>query len=410
MRIDEAELEQKLLTILKDSDGGVAFEELCGTRNAEDVKSALQRLKDNNFVDSRKVGKSEFWYALDFTPPKKILIVEDDQHISKLIRLTIESSEREVREVADAESALKEIERSKPDLILLDLMLPGDINGLELCKKLKKDPQTKDIIIVIISAADAAVNRFYGIQFGADYYIKKPFNPLDLKALINIFLRRRGFDPLVDIQDIAKLIKKLKDNLNADLQFTKVEIRGLSEYQEEYSKKEARRIVRLVSQMLQDKINESGEEVDIAYLSENDFVIATKPQIAAKILDEVKADFQRVATFIKQKHKHKEGGDLFEKLERGKTGGQKFALSIEYYPINMEVFKQKFESQIHEFEGAKDLSAKDLNVAAIRNYTLEQIEQLRKLFESSKVDVDLKVEEVGGQIRITAGRKSNDKS
>lgn len=395
MRIDEAELEQRLLTELRQSEGGLTLKELQATDEAAEVEAALQRLKLNAKVDSRRIGKTEFWYALEFMPPKRILIVEDDENISKLIRFSVGGWEREIKEVADGESALREIEQFKPDLIILDLMLPGKLDGLEICKKVKKEQQTKDTIVVIVSAADAAVNRFFGIQYGADYYLKKPFDPLELKALVNIFLRKRGFDPLVDILDIKRLIRHLRENLNAGTEFTKVEIAGLQSYQEEYSKKDARRIVRLVSQMLQDKIKESGEDIAIAYLAENDFILAAKPGTVGKFLDDVKADFRRVASFIKQKHKA--SGDLFEKLERGKTGGQKFALSIEHYAINMDAFKRQFETSVHEIE-----EAKDLNVAAVQNYSLEQI---RKLFENSKVDVDVKVEKVGGQVRITAGRK-----
>lgn len=395
MRIDEAPLEQNILSALRQSEGGLAQQELLEFGNSTEVSEALERLKKAGHIDSRKVGKVDLWYALEFVPPKKVLIVEDDENISKLMRFAVGSDEREIKEVSDGESALKEVDQFKPDVIILDLMLPGSLDGLEICKRVKKEQQTKDTIIVIVSAADAAVNRFFGIQYGADYYLKKPFDPLELKALVNIFLRKRGFDPLIDIPDVKRLIKTLRKKLDAGTEFTKVEIAGFPEYQEAYSKKDARRIIRLVSQMLQDKIKDSNEDVYIAYLEESDFIVAAKPGVAGKLLEEVEADFKRVASFIKQKYKL--GGDLFEKLKRGREGGQRFALSINHYAINMDAFKQQFETSIQEIE-----EAKDLNVAAVQNYSLEQI---RKLFEDSQVDVDVKVEEVGGHVRITAGRK-----
>lgn len=396
MRIDEAPLEQNILEMLKQSEGGIASEELMSLGNAVSVSEALERLKESGQIDSRRIGKAEFWYALEFAPLKKILIVEDEENISKLIRFTVGGDEREIKEVADGDKALIEIEQFKPDLIVLDLMLPGKLNGLDICKKVKKE--SPDTTIVIVSAADAAVNRFFGIQHGADYYLKKPFDPLELKALVNIFLRKHGFDPLVDIPDVKRLIKTLREKLDAGTEFTKIEVIGLQEYQEAYSKKDARRIVRLISQMLQDKIKDSNEDVYIAYLEESDFVVAAKPGAADKFLEETEADFKRVSSFIKQKHKL--NGDLFEKLKRGKEGGQKFAISISHYAINMGAFRKQFESEILEIE-----EAKDLNVAAVRNYSLEHI---RKLFEASKVDVDVKVEEFGGQVRITAGRREKE--
>ena len=400
MRIDEAQVEQSILTALKSADGGLETIELVKGVGAPDVevREALARLKVDGQVDSRMVGKSEYWYALMWTQPKNILVVEDDKDIAKLIRLSV-GKEYVVKEVYTGESAIGALTEFKPDLIVLDLMLPG-MDGLEVCRRVKSDPLTKNIPVVIVSAADAAINRFWGIQKGADYYIRKPFDPSELRALTNIFLKKHGspFDPLVDLPDIQRLIKEIKECLDEKgTEFVKVDIQGLSDYENAVSKKEAKKIVRLVSQMLQDKVKDTEGFAMLAYLGENAFVLAAKEGMLEVPLQEVEADFRRVATFVKQNNKLV--GDLYEKLERGKTGGQFFALTLTHYAINMDVFRRKFEEGnivLPKEEADKALAA---NIDAIRKYTLDQV---RSAFEKSKADVQ--IEEKGGNIRITAGR------
>jgi len=402
MRIDEAQLEQSIINLIKVKDRGLETTEILKETGSDiiEIREALQRLKKEGKLDSRTIGKYDFWYALSWTQPKNILVVEDDKNIAKLLKLSV-GKEYNVKEVFDGESALKIIPEFKPDLIMLDLMLPG-IDGLEVCKKIKQDPQTKNIIVIIVSAADAAVNRFFGIKNGADYYVKKPFEPSEIRALTNIFLKKAGgqFDPLIDIPDVPRLMSQIKDKLNQkEIEFTKVDIEQLQAYQEEYGKKEVRIIVRLVSQMLQDKIKESEEDAIIAYLGDNAFLVAATEGMADKLIQEVEADFKRIAGFIKQKHDRT--GDLFEKLKRGKEGGETFSLTLSHYTINIPAFKEHFERESRQIESKLNESS-ELNVAAVQNYSLDQI---RSLFEQTKLDLDVSIKEVGGHVRITAGRK-----
>jgi len=405
MRMEEAQLEQDIIHKLTTADSGVETSELINELGGEkdDVKAALVRLKADERIDSRLVGKNEYWYLLTHTEPRKILVVEDDKAINKLIQLSLGSGYK-IEAVYDGDKALQTIDVFKPDLIVLDLMLPGT-NGLDICKKIKSSADKKNITIVIVSAADAAVNRFFGINYGADYYIKKPFEPAELKTLTKIFLKKHGslFDPLVDLPDIKRLLTVIKHYVEEkDTEFTKVDIDGLDEYQASYGKKEAKLIVRLVSQMLQDKLKETEVDATLSYLGEKSFVIGAKKGAADKILAETDADFRRATSFIRQKHKIT--GDLFEKLERGKTGGQKYALRLIYYTINMDAFKKQFDKEIFP-----DLTeeAKQINIAAVRNISLDQI---RQLFETvAQKDIEVSMKEVGGQPRITAGRPGKKK-
>ena len=118
-----------------------------------------------------------------------IYSVEDDHEISNLIRIALEKSDFEVRCFDDGESFLKTFEVKKPNLILLDLMLPG-IQGDEILKTIRKDIDNDKIPIVILSAKSLLEDRITGLNNGADDYIVKPFNIKELISRINVHYRK----------------------------------------------------------------------------------------------------------------------------------------------------------------------------------------------------------------------------
>ena len=118
-----------------------------------------------------------------------IYSVEDDHEISNLIRIALEKSDFEVRCFDDGESFLKTFEVKKPNLILLDLMLPG-IQGDEILRIIRKDIGNDKIPIVILSAKSLLEDRITGLNNGADDYIVKPFNIKELISRINVHYRK----------------------------------------------------------------------------------------------------------------------------------------------------------------------------------------------------------------------------
>lgn len=123
----------------------------------------------------------------------KILVVEDEPDILELVSYNLAQAGFSVETAADGERAIELIEEDKPDLIVLDLMLPG-IDGLEVCRLLKQKPQVRDVPIVMLTARAEEVDRIVGLELGADDYVVKPFSPRELVLRIRAILRR-GVDP-----------------------------------------------------------------------------------------------------------------------------------------------------------------------------------------------------------------------
>jgi DNA-binding response OmpR family regulator len=117
----------------------------------------------------------------------KILVVEDEIPIRKLIVFNLQRSNYEVIEAGDGKEAIKLVQNQSPSLVLLDLMLP-DMDGFEICTKLRESHP--DLPIVIVSARGQDMEKIMGLELGADDYIVKPFNPLELVARIRSVLRR----------------------------------------------------------------------------------------------------------------------------------------------------------------------------------------------------------------------------
>jgi two-component system phosphate regulon response regulator PhoB len=114
---------------------------------------------------------------------KKILIVEDHADIRRLIRMTLEFDNYDIREAGDAESAMLVAKEFEPDLLLLDVMMPGELNGLDVCGKLKLQRNAPSV--VLLSARGRSEDLEAGMQMGADAYLVKPFSPLELIETIN---------------------------------------------------------------------------------------------------------------------------------------------------------------------------------------------------------------------------------
>ncbi|HHH30439.1 MAG TPA: response regulator transcription factor [Polyangiaceae bacterium] len=120
---------------------------------------------------------------------ERILIVDDEPDILELLEYNLRQAGYEVVTAADGETAFEEVARSKPDLVLLDLMLP-DISGTEICRRLRKDTATEDIPIMMITARSEEIDRVVGFELGADDYVTKPFSPRELVLRVQAVLRR----------------------------------------------------------------------------------------------------------------------------------------------------------------------------------------------------------------------------
>lgn len=127
----------------------------------------------------------------------KILIVEDEEDVLELVRYNLEKNGYQTETAATGKQALEKVRSRAIDLILLDLMLP-EIDGLEVCRVVKKDPSTVNIPVVMLTAKGTEADIVAGLEMGADDYITKPFSPRVLMARVKAVLRRKELSAEVE--------------------------------------------------------------------------------------------------------------------------------------------------------------------------------------------------------------------
>ena len=118
-----------------------------------------------------------------------VFVIEDDEDINELLVYNLRKEGFDVKSFLHGKDALKELKDLHPDIILLDIMLP-DIDGFELCKILKSDPEYSDIPVIMLTAKDTEIDKVVGLELGADDYITKPFSFRELVARMKAVLRR----------------------------------------------------------------------------------------------------------------------------------------------------------------------------------------------------------------------------
>jgi phosphate regulon transcriptional regulator PhoB len=121
--------------------------------------------------------------------PSRVLIVEDEPDIRELVVHHLKREGYQVSAASSGEEALRQVQAAPPDLVILDLMMPA-MDGLEVCRRLRQDPATASLPIVMLTAKGDEVDRVLGLEIGADDYVVKPFSPKELLARVRAVLRR----------------------------------------------------------------------------------------------------------------------------------------------------------------------------------------------------------------------------
>ncbi|MGH2830322.1 MAG: response regulator [Actinomycetota bacterium] len=122
---------------------------------------------------------------------RTLLIADDESVVRSLVRMTLENEEYEILEAADGDEALARVRSILPDLVLLDVTMPGT-NGFDVCRTLKADPATKGVVVVMLTALAEDSHRGKAEEAGADGYLVKPFSPLELMRTVDDALKPDG--------------------------------------------------------------------------------------------------------------------------------------------------------------------------------------------------------------------------
>lgn len=198
----------------------------------------------------------------------KILIVDDDRFMRKIIEEHLENDNLQVITAEDFNSAMDKIYLESPDLILLDVVLP-DMNGYEICRLLRNDTRTSHIPVIMLTSMGGTEDKIQGLEAGADDYITKPFEPLELVARVRTNLRRakqeKTFNPLTGLPGNILIEEEIKHEVEKeDHKFAVLylDLDNFKAYNDVYGFFKGDEIIKFVVHLLEKNVKEYGNPDD----------------------------------------------------------------------------------------------------------------------------------------------------
>jgi len=184
--------EKELLNVLKQ--GKLTTTQIVGKVNMSKATALkyLDDMKEKNLVDGEEIGTTKIWFLRaggEIVKNKiQVLVADDDKNVINIIRYSIDSDKFEILEAANGKEALGMVFARSPDILILDIMMPG-MDGYMVCEELKKNDSTKNVPIIILSAKAGVDDKIKAIGLGIDDYMIKPFDPRELEARILMRLK-----------------------------------------------------------------------------------------------------------------------------------------------------------------------------------------------------------------------------
>ena len=238
--------------------------------------------------------------ALSESRPR-ILVVDDDVDIARFVEMNLAMEGFEVVVAHDGESALEMIAHDCPDLVILDLMMPG-MDGVEVTRRLRADAMTSALPIIMLTAKGQTVDKVLGLTAGADDYIVKPFDTLELVARVRSTLRRnqefREVSPLTGLPGNNRILREIGDRLKAGTDFAVCycDIDGFKAVNDAYGFARGDEFITALARKLHRAVVEVGlPPAFLGHVGGDDFVVVCTPDQIRPLTDKAVAEFEAEA-------------------------------------------------------------------------------------------------------------------
>jgi diguanylate cyclase (GGDEF)-like protein len=224
---------------------------------------------------------------------ESILVVDDDPDIARFVEVNLRSAGYDVSVASDGEEALEKAGVLRPDLVLLDVMMPR-IDGFEVAHRLRRNPQTANTSIIMLTAKALATDKVLGLTAGADDYIIKPFDPIELLARVKGTLRRakemRNLSPLTGLPGNIRIQEEIERMVREDLSFAVVyaDLDNFKAYNDLKGFVRGDRLIQATARTLQDAVVEfAGADGFVGHVGGDDFIAVVPPEVAEDLAKRV---------------------------------------------------------------------------------------------------------------------------
>lgn len=222
----------------------------------------------------------------------RILVVDDDPNIRELIMETLDGK-YETIEARDGKEALGICANEKPDIIILDVMMP-DLDGLEVCLRLRGEALTSHIPIILLTAKGMLEDKIKGMETGADDYLTKPFDPLELEARIAMHLRRSVRDgeanPLTGLPGNRAIEEVIESRIACGARFAVcyVDLDDFKAYNDRYGFLAGSEVIKLTTEVILEALAKYGNKNDfVGHIGGDDFIVVTDMERAPLVSGEI---------------------------------------------------------------------------------------------------------------------------
>ena len=230
---------------------------------------------------------------------EKILVIEDEEDIANLVKTTLEGEGFEVTVGYSGEEGLEKIHRVPPDLVVLDLGLPG-MSGYQVCQKIREDVSLAHIPIIMLTAKGSTSDKVIGLSYAPDDYITKPFQNEELVARVKTHLTRTASDlsanPLTKLPGNISLVEALKKCLSRDRLFAVLylDLSNFKAFNDKYSYLRGDKVLRVTAQIILKAVKQKGNPDDfIGHIGGDDFIVVTSPDKVDALCKGIIKDFNR---------------------------------------------------------------------------------------------------------------------
>jgi DNA-binding response OmpR family regulator len=295
------EIRKKILEFLSTTKIGASACEIAKAigHNRVTVTKYLEIMRAHKLLAYEGVAQAKLWYITKKTDKPTILIVDDEPHIVELVCLSLIPDKYHLVRSNGGLDALEKVSRESPDLVILDLMMPG-VSGHEVCRKLKENALTQAIPIIILSAKGEIDDKLRSLRIGADDYITKPFDPMEIEARVERMIRRTSQDQ--DLHPLSKLPgrKAIEDRVRRLLiqrtPFTlhSITLNNFAAYGKRYGYSRADHVLTLMSRIFADALSHDADTF-VGHTIKDHFVIITN---SSGFLERVKKSFSSLQPYL----------------------------------------------------------------------------------------------------------------
>ena len=232
---------------------------------------------------------------------ERILVVDDEADIRDVLRITLEAEGYEVYEAINGEDALTQVQKNSPQMILLDFKMPR-MDGPEVCHILKKDILLQHLPIIMLTSKGETLDKVHGIDAGADDYMVKPFDPIELLARVKMILRRTArmldANPLTKLPGNVSILEELQARLDNEdpLAVCYVDLDQFKAFNDTYGFERGDELIKAAARILLASLRELGTPGDfLGHIGGDDFVLLTHPSAADGLCRRITEEFQKAA-------------------------------------------------------------------------------------------------------------------